>query len=192
MDAPEDGTGRDPRPARPAVRPERPDRRVTVVVTGVSGSGKTTLGRLLAEALDCAYAEADAFHPAANLARMAAGIPLDDAAREPWLRALGDRAARAEAEGRSLVLTCSALKRSYRDLLRSLAPGLRLVYLRGSRELIAERLAARTGHFFPAALLDSQFADLEEPAPEERAVVLDPTLPPEELVRAALAALAAR
>lgn len=145
------------------------DRRVFVVM-GVSGSGKTTVGALLAGRLGWPYAEADAFHPEANVAKMAAGHPLDDDDRRRWLAAIAawidERIARRETG----VITCSALKRRYRDVLRR--PEVQFVYLAGSRELIARRLLARHGHFFRAEMLDSQFADLEPPSPDEDVVTV--------------------
>ena len=126
---------------------------------GVAGCGKTTVGERLAAALGWPFAEGDRFHPQANVAKMAAGIPLEDADRWPWLRALADRIARAGARGARSVLACSALKRSYRDVLRTGGERVRFVHLHGDRAVLAARLAARTGHFFPAGLLDSQLGD---------------------------------
>ncbi|MEV7616796.1 gluconokinase [Streptomyces sp. NPDC089799] len=161
-----------------------------LVVMGVSGCGKTTVGRLLAAALGLPYAEGDAFHPAANVAKMAAGVPLDDADRAPWLDAVG---AWAGARGRpgegGGVVSASALKRVYRDRLRAAAPGAVFVHLAGDRELIGHRLAARTGHFMPASLLDSQFAALEPLEAGERGVTVEVTGTPEEITARALAAL---
>lgn len=160
--------------------------RLVLVVMGVSGSGKSTIGALLAGRLHRVYAEADDFHSPANVAKMAAGHPLTDEDRWPWLDAIArwmdERIARREAA----VVTCSALKRRYRDLLRR--PDARMVYLRGSRELIAQRLAARHGHFFKADLLASQLADLEEPAPDEGVVTVDIGGTPSEIVDAIVAA----
>jgi gluconokinase len=136
-----------------------------LLLMGVSGSGKTTVGALLAGKLGWPYAEADSFHPAANVAKMAAGHPLTDEDRWPWLQAIRAWIDGQLARGEHGVVTCSALKRAYRDVLRG--PGVQLIYLRGARELIAERMAARRGHFFKPAMLDSQFADLEEPTPDE-------------------------
>lgn len=136
---------------------------------GVSGSGKTTVGELLAGRLGWDYAEADAFHPEANVAKMAAGHPLDDADRQPWLMAIAHWIDDRIARGAPGVVTCSALKRAYRDILHR--PEVLFVYLAGSPELIAQRLSARHGHFFPPALLASQFADLEPPAAGEEAVI---------------------
>jgi len=134
-----------------------------IVLMGVSGSGKTTVGELLAQRLGCGFLEGDALHPAANIAKMAAGHPLDDADRAPWLAAIHARLAAASAAGYGLVVACSALKQSYRDTLAS--DGLKLiwVYLKGTRALLHARLVARHGHFFKADMLDSQLADLEEP-----------------------------
>jgi gluconokinase len=136
-----------------------------VLVMGVSGSGKTTVGTLLAQRLGWPYAEADGFHPAANIAKMAAGHPLTDADRMPWLHAIAAWIDQRIAAGGGGVVSCSALKRAYRDMLRR--PEVRFVYLKGSHQLIAARLAARHGHFFQPELLDSQFAALEEPGPDE-------------------------
>lgn len=134
-------------------------RRPVVVVMGVSGSGKSTVGGLLAERLGVPYAEADDFHPAANVAKMAAGQPLDDTDRAPWLDAIagwiGERGARGG------VVSCSALRHRYRDRLREAPAEVFFVHLDGSPELIADRLAARTGHFMPPELLRSQFDSLE-------------------------------
>jgi gluconokinase len=140
-----------------------------VLVTGVSGSGKTTIGAMLAGRLGWPYAEADTFHPAANIAKMAAGHPLTDADREPWLAAIAAWEDTQIATGGHGVVTCSALKRAYRDTLRR--PEVQIVYLHGSPELIRARLTARHGHFFQAAMLDSQFAALEPPGPDETDVL---------------------
>ncbi len=137
---------------------------------GVSGSGKTTVGAMLAGRLHWPYAEADDFHPAANVAKMASGHPLTDEDRWPWLHAIGAWIDAEIAAGRSAVVTCSALKRKYRDVLRR--PQVHIVYLKGDHDLIAARLAARHGHYFLASMLDSQFADLEEPGPDETDVVV--------------------
>ncbi|MFL1462216.1 gluconokinase [Roseococcus sp. DSY-14] len=154
-----------------------------LLVMGVSGSGKSTLGALLAERLGLPFADADAFHPPANIAKMSAGIALTDADRWPWLDALGEWLAARQGGG---VVACSALKRAYRDRLRAHAPGLRIVHPHGELPLIAARQAAREGHFMPPSLMASQYATLEPPAPEEAALVLDVAQPP-----AALAARAA-
>jgi gluconokinase len=160
-----------------------------ILVMGVSGSGKTTIGAMLAGQLEWPYAEADAFHPVANIEKMASGHPLTDEDRRPWLAAIGQWIDDEVAAGRPAVVTCSALKRTYRDQLRAGRPQVQVVYLRGSRELIAARLAARHGHFFTAAMLDSQFADLEEPTPDEEALVVSIGGTPNEIVEEILAAL---
>jgi gluconokinase len=151
----------------------------TVLIMGVSGSGKTTIGAMLAGRLGWKYAEADDFHPPANVEKMAQGVPLTDEDRWPWLRAI---ATWMQEQTDPTVVTCSALKRKYREILRESRPDLRLVYLDGSKELIAARLAARHGHFFPRQLLDSQFADLEPPAPDEDALVVSIDQPIEKIV----------
>jgi gluconokinase len=153
-----------------------------VVVTGVSGCGKTTVGAMLAGRLGWRYAEADDFHPKTNLAKMAAGLPLADADRIPWLAAIGTWIDRRRAAGEPAVVSCSGLKRSYRDMLRAGRPEVRIVFLTGSRELIGRRLLARQGHFMKADMLDSQFADLEPPAADEHAVTVAIDAPPPEVV----------
>lgn len=141
-----------------------------IVVMGVSGSGKSTVGGLLAERLGVPYAEADDFHPAANVAKMSAGHPLDDADRAPWLDAIADWiAGRGDRGG---VVSCSALRRRYRDRLRAAAPDLFFLHLDGPPELIAARLAARTRHFMPSGLLASQFEALEPLDPDESGAVV--------------------
>lgn len=161
-----------------------------IVVMGVAGTGKTTVGRLLAGALALPYAEGDAFHPAANVAKMSAGIPLDDADRWPWLDAIGDWIrGRAGTGGSGGVVAASALKRSYRDRLRAAAPGTVFVHLTGERLLIERRMAARTGHFMPAVLLDSQFATLEPLQEDELGLAVDVSGSPEDVTARALAAL---
>ena len=167
---------------------ERPATR-HVVVMGVSGAGKTTVARGISERTGLTFAEADEFHPEANVARMRAGIPLDDAARWPWLRDLAAWMAARHAEGVSTVLACSALKRSYRDVLRQGPPQVDFVHLDGVTELIRDRMTRRPGHYMPASLLDSQTAILEHLRPDEPGVVLDVALPPDELVAAAVSRL---
>ncbi|MGQ0642850.1 MAG: gluconokinase [Gemmatimonadaceae bacterium] len=159
------------------------------VVMGVSGSGKSVIGSALARAINVDFVEGDDYHPPENVQRMSLGIPLTDADRVGWLRALARRLREAKETGTGLVLACSALKRSYRDLLRneSRAPELQFIFLRGSQALIAQRLAGRRGHFMPATLLDSQFAALEEPAPNEQAWVCDIKESPETIVAALVA-----
>ncbi|MFJ9033340.1 gluconokinase [Streptomyces sp. NPDC102274] len=158
-----------------------------IVVMGVAGTGKTTVGPLLATALGVPYAEGDDFHPPENIAKMSAGIPLDDADRWPWLDAIG-----AWAHGRAGlggVVSSSALKRAYRDRLRSAAPGAVFVHLTGDRSLIEHRMSERKGHFMPTALLDSQFAALEELGADEAGVAVDVSGTPEEIAERAVAAL---
>ena len=153
------------------------------VIMGVCGAGKSLIGAKLARALDVEFVEGDALHPPENVRRMAAGIPLTDDDRQGWLLAIAARLRDAKRAGTGLVVSCSALKRRYRDLLRSAGdPNARFVYLAGSRALLAERMANRRGHFMPPALLDSQLAILEEPSPDERAWVCDISETPDAIV----------
>jgi gluconokinase len=145
--------------------------RLPIVVMGVSGSGKSTVGAALAQRLEVPFADADDFHPPANIAKMKAGIPLDDDDRYPWLDAIGRWLAEHCRDGG--VMSCSALKRKYRDQLRSHCPRTEFVHLSGSPEVIAARQASRPGHFMPASLMASQFTTLEPLAPDERGVTLD-------------------
>ena len=154
---------------------------------GVSGSGKSLIGAALATALGVDFVEGDAFHPRENVERMSRGIALTDEDRWGWLDALAARIREARHNGTGLVLTCSALKRSYRDVLRGGASDLRFVFLRGSPALIAERLAGRRGHFMNPALLESQLSTLEEPTPDENVWVCDITQAPQEIVDALVA-----
>jgi carbohydrate kinase (thermoresistant glucokinase family) len=149
---------------------------------GVCGCGKSTVGTALARQLGAPFIEGDKFHPAANVEKMSAGIPLDDGDRAGWLQALAGEIGQARARNAGLVVSCSALKRRYRDLLRQADPGLRFVHLDGPRELIAGRLGRRTDHYMPPALLDSQLRDLEPLQDDEDGLRLDIALPPEELV----------
>ena len=153
---------------------------------GVSGSGKTTVGERLAAALGLRFADADDLHPQANVDKMARGIPLTDADREPWLDAVA-----AELAAGPVVMACSALRRPYRDRLRAGDPDLRLVSLHGARDLLAERMGHRE-HFMPVALLDSQLATLEEPGPDESALSYDVVRPVDEIVADAAARLSDR
>jgi carbohydrate kinase (thermoresistant glucokinase family) len=147
---------------------------VTIVVAmGVSGSGKSTVARALAEREGWEMLEGDSFHPPANIAKMKAGTPLTDDDRGPWLRAIAAKEDELRAAGQSAVVACSALKRAYRDILIGNRPQTVLLYLRGSYDLIAERMRARKNHFMPPALLVSQFATLEEPGPDEHPIVVD-------------------
>jgi gluconokinase len=149
-----------------------------VIVMGTTGSGKTTIGILLAKRLGWEFVDADDFHPPSNVEKMKHGIPLIDADREPWLKALRDKILEWNSEARSVVLACSALKQSYRDKLRA-SPDERFVYLKGSLELFSERVLARKGHFAKQDLLASQFATLEEPTD---AIIVDAALSPEPIV----------
>lgn len=144
-----------------------------VVVMGVSGSGKTTVAALLAARLGWRCREGDDLHPRENVEKMRGGTPLTDTDRLPWLRKIAAEIDAWRTRGESGVVTCSALKRSYRDIIIGGRPDVALVYLKGTRELIARRLAARHEHFMPAVLLASQFATLQEPAPDERPIVVD-------------------
>jgi len=154
---------------------------------GVSGSGKSLIGAALARALRIDFVEGDEYHPAENVERMSSGVPLTDDDRVRWLRSLAMRIREAREADTGLVMSCSALKRSYRDVLRAEAGELRFVFLRGTRALLAERLAGRRGHFMPPSLLDSQFATLQEPSPDEEAWVCDIRESPQDLVAALVA-----
>lgn len=162
-----------------------------VVVMGVAGCGKTAVGGALAEALGWRMIEGDELHPTENIERMRAGLPLTDAYRWGWLDAIGAEVAKSEREGAGAVVACSALKRAYRDRLRRYSGNMLFVHLGVDKATAAARVASRKGHFMPASLMDSQFADLEPPAPDEAAVTLDATRPIAELVAAAEAALRA-
>lgn len=164
---------------------ERPPTR-HVVVMGVSGAGKTTVARGISELTGLRFAEADEFHTEAHVAQMRAGVPLTDADRWPWLRALAGWMADRHAEGVSTVLTCSALKRAYRDVLRQGPANVEFLHLDGAAQLIRDRLDRRVGHYMPASLFDSQRAILEHLGPDESGVVLEVAAPPEELVRRAV------
>ncbi|TFW31413.1 gluconokinase [Duganella callida] len=150
---------------------------------GVSGCGKSSVGLQLAGALQVPFLEGDTYHSYANVAKMSAGVPLTDADRADWLWALHREIREARLKGNGVVLSCSALKRRYRDLLRSADPELRFAHLAGPRELIAERMAARKDHYMPPALLDSQLAALEPLEDDEAGVVLDITQAPAQLVQ---------
>ncbi len=154
---------------------------------GVTGSGKSTVGAALARRLGVPFADADAFHPEANIAKMAAGIPLTDDNRLPWLEAVGQWLA-DHADGG--VISCSALKRGYRDRLRSHCPSVVFLHLTGSPELIARRQAGRVGHFMPSALVKSQFDILEPLAPDEHGIALDVELSVDDIVKRFVSQLA--
>jgi len=162
----------------------------SLLVMGVSGSGKTTIGQLLSARLGIPFLDADDLHSPENVAKMAAGIPLTDADRGPWLTEVAGHLAQAKAEGRSIIVGCSALKRAYRDLLRDGDPALRVVYLRGTHDQLASRLVHRVGHFFPPTLLAAQLADLEEPGPDEHPTIVPIGGTPEETVEKIAVALA--
>ena len=151
---------------------------------GVAGSGKSVVGAALAHALGVEFVEGDQYHSADNVERMSRGVPLTDDDRAEWLRSLAARIGEARDAGAGLVIACSALKRSYRNILRAGASDLRFVFLKGERALIAERLASRRGHFMPPSLLESQLATLEEPSPDENAFVCDISRSPLDLVAA--------
>lgn len=152
-----------------------------VVVMGVSGSGKSTVADLLSERTGCALAEGDDFHPASSIARMAAGRPLDDPLRAPWLAAITSWLTERAARGECAVVSCSALTRAYRDVLRGAGPDVRMVHLAGPRELVAQRLAVRRGHFMPPELLDSQYAALEPLDADEPGITVDLAHTPEQI-----------
>jgi len=153
-----------------------------VIVMGVSGSGKTTVAVMLAGALGVDFLEGDDLHPRSNVEKMKSGTPLTDADRLPWLQAIAQRIDDWRSQGKSGVVTCSALKRAYRRILIGERPAVRLVYLKGSHELIHQRMAARHAHFMPVGLLQSQFATLEEPGADERPIVVDVAGSPPDIV----------
>ena len=156
---------------------------VVLVVMGVSGSGKSTVAALLAAALGCQFQEGDDLHPSANVEKMRSGTPLTDADRMPWLRKIAEEIDGWRARRECGVLTCSALKRSYHDIIIGDRHDVALVYMKGSRELIHQRMVARHEHFMPVALLDSQFATLEEPTPDEHPIIADVSGRPADIAR---------
>jgi len=151
---------------------------VIVIVMGTTGAGKTTIGTLLAAQLNWQFADADTFHPPANIDKMSHGIPLNDTDRAPWLEAMRKAIREWIAVGKNVVLACSALKRAYRDELRP-SPEVKIIYLKGTYALFAERIRCRQGHFAGEQILAGQFADLEEP---EDAITIDAALPPQQIV----------
>ncbi|VWD34557.1 gluconokinase [Burkholderia contaminans] len=152
-----------------------------LIAMGVSGAGKSLIGEMLAERLSCSYTDGDAFHSAANKEKMHHGIPLTDEDRWPWLRTIRAAIEEKQRAGETAVFTCSSLKRSYRDVLRGTDTDVRFVYLKGSFEVLHERLKSRTGHFFDPSLLKSQLDTLEEPGPDE-AIEVSIELTPEQIV----------
>ena len=143
-----------------------------LIVMGVSGAGKSTIAEALARRLAWRYEDGDTFHPAGNVAKMKAGHPLSDADRWPWLQAIGDEIDRVCALGAHVVIACSALKRAYRDMLRHGRHDIRFVFLNGTQQLVASRLASRKGHFMPPDLLASQFKTLEPPGDDEHPITI--------------------
>jgi carbohydrate kinase (thermoresistant glucokinase family) len=173
------------------VRSRRCEQLHVLVVMGVSGSGKTTAGKRLSALLGWPFRDGDEFHPSANIEKMAHGIALDDTDRAPWLAAIAEWIDQCRTSGRGGIVSCSALKRAYREIIIGDRSDVRLVYLKGSRALIADRMSRRRGHFMPPSLLASQFETLEEPAADEHAIVVSIRLPPRRLAEqiAALAGL---
>lgn len=171
--------------------PARPSRPPVIVVMGVSAAGKSSVGRALAVRLATPFRDADDLHPPENIAKMASGAPLTDEDRWPWLERVGGELAAAAAAGSGVVMACSALKRSYRDVLRAANPSCVFVHLTASRAVLEGRIAARASHFMPSALLDSQLAALEPLAADEPGVTIDVSPPVEEIVDATAAALEA-
>lgn len=163
--------------------------RSILVVMGVCGCGKTVIGRDVARRLQYNFIEGDDYHPPGNVAKMQSGIPLTDDDRQPWLDALSRRIATAAAQDEGLVISCSALKRRYRDILRGDGLTVHFVHLAGPPALIARRMEGRSGHFMPASLIDSQFAALEPPGPDESAETHDIALPAEVIAERVAAGL---
>ncbi|MEM5344158.1 gluconokinase [Paraburkholderia azotifigens] len=162
-----------------------------LIAMGVSGAGKTRIGELLAERLKCTFTDGDAFHSAVNKEKMHNGIPLTDDDRWPWLRAIRAAIEEKQRAGETAVFTCSSLKRSYRDVLRDGDRDVCFVYLKGTREVLQQRLQTRTGHFFDPSLLQSQLDTLEEPG-EDEAITVSIELTPEQIVDEALAKIEVR
>jgi carbohydrate kinase (thermoresistant glucokinase family) len=164
--------------------PTAPQTPLVIVLMGVSGSGKSTTGAALSRKLGWPFRDADSFHPPANVAKMSRGTPLTDEDRGPWLDAIAQWIDERCEAGDHGIVSCSALKRAYRDRIVGARSGVRLVYLEGDRQLIAQRLRGRKDHFMPASLLESQFAALEEPGPDERPLIVSIALSPRRVVDA--------
>jgi gluconokinase len=162
---------------------------IAIIIMGVSGCGKSTVAGLIARELGLPFRDGDSFHPEANVAKMQAGVPLTDEDRWPWLAAMAAWIDKHRQHGETVVLACSALKRVYRDALRAGHADVRFVFLKGTKEEIAGRLAARKGHYMPPSLLDSQLATLEPPGVDERPVTVSIMAPPEAIAAQALAHL---
>ncbi|MDF2621160.1 MAG: hypothetical protein K0S00_3819 [Xanthobacteraceae bacterium] len=162
---------------------------IAVIVMGPSSIGKTTTAELLSAKLGWPFAEGDKFHPAANIKKMSEGIPLDDADRQPWLEKIRDWINEHADEGRNVIITCSALKRSYRDILRQARADVRFLELIADKKIVGERMARRKGHFMPPSLLASQFATLEDLHEDERGIKITVDVPPEAVVARAIAGL---
>jgi len=165
---------------------------VVLVIMGVTGSGKTTVASILARDLGWPYIDGDSLHPAANVEKMRAGRPLTDADRAPWLEMVAQWIDQHLEAGSSGVITCSSLKRSYRDVINRRGSGVAFVFLSAAKKTIAARLSARRGHFMPPTLLDSQIADLEEPAPDEPALRVDANRAPETIAKTVIDELGLR
>ena len=163
---------------------------MNIVVKGVCGTGKSSVGVLLAKRLGATFIEGDSLNSPENVAAMASGKPLTDAMREPWLRAITDELRRLSAAGQDTVTTCSALKKAYRDTLRSGSEDVAFVYLSGDRGAILERMTSRPGHFMPSSLLDSKLATLEVPSEDERAIEVSIDQPLEAMVEDAIKGVA--
>jgi carbohydrate kinase (thermoresistant glucokinase family) len=172
------------------MNPKAPSNNVSaIVVMGVSGSGKSTIASMLAQRLHWVYEDADWFHPKSNIEKMHHGEPLNDEDRWPWLRAIAEWIDATRSSGGHGVVACSALKRAYRDILIGDRRDVRLVFLKGDRDLIARRIAARADHFMPSTLLESQFATLQEPQADERPIVVTIVPHPREIVEAIVSEL---
>ncbi|QIV88430.1 gluconokinase [Glutamicibacter mishrai] len=154
-----------------------------IIVMGVSGSGKTTIGQMLADELNRQFIDGDSLHPESNKQKMAAGEALNDQDREPWLKVIGQKLAEGTSQGEPLVIACSALKRSYRDLIRSLEPSTIFVHLAGVPTVIRDRMNARSHEYMPSSLLDSQLATLELPTADEAVLTADISKSPQDIVR---------